>query len=85
MLHQGAARATRIVCELEAEAVAFVVSQAVGLETGTAASDYIQLYSGDKTALAASLGAIQETAVTILRAVLDTEEAVSETIQHANV
>ena len=87
MLHQGAARmtTTRTVRELEAEAVAFVVSQAVGLETGTAASDYIQLYSGDKAALAASLGAIQETAVTILRAVLDTEEAVSETIQHANV
>ena len=50
MLHQGAARAatTRTVRELEAEAVAFVVSQAVGLETGTAASDYIQLYSGDR-------------------------------------
>jgi hypothetical protein len=87
MLHQGTARAatTRTVRELEAEAVAFVVSQAVGLETGTAASDYIQLYSGDKTALAASLGAIQETAVAILRAVLDAETAPSETIQHANV
>jgi hypothetical protein len=32
--------------EAEAEAVAFVVCQAIGLETGSAAEDYIQLYEG---------------------------------------
>jgi hypothetical protein len=44
MLHRGDRRALTIkqVRETEAEAVAFVVCQAVGLETGTASADYIQ-------------------------------------------
>jgi hypothetical protein len=33
--------------ETEAEAVAFVVCHAIGLETGSASQDYIQLYEGD--------------------------------------
>jgi len=33
--------------ETEAESTAFVVCHAVGLETGSAASDYIQLWNGD--------------------------------------
>ena len=39
----------------EAEAVAFVVSQAIGLQTTTAASDSIQIYDGKAEPLAASL------------------------------
>jgi hypothetical protein len=39
--------------ETEAEAVAFVVCQAIGLETGSAAEDYIQLYEGDAKMLSA--------------------------------
>jgi len=54
--------------ETEAEAVAFVVSHAIGLDTGSAASDYIQLYSGDKDTLIASLEAIRHTAALILEA-----------------
>ena len=54
--------------ETEAEAVAFVVCQSIGLDTGTAASDYIQLYSGDRETLTASLQFIQTTACEIISA-----------------
>lgn len=45
-LHHQPRRAatTKTVRETEAEAVAYVVCQAIGLETGTAAADYIQLH-----------------------------------------
>ena len=66
-------RPTKTVRETEAEAVAFVVSQAVGLDTNTASSDYIQIYAGTKETLAASLDRIQHTATAIISAVLDDE------------
>ena len=46
LLHKGARRSetTKTVRETEAEAVAFVVCHAIGLETGSAAADYIALY-----------------------------------------
>jgi hypothetical protein len=71
LLHVGDRRASAstTVRETEAEAVAFVVSHAIGLTTGTAASDYIQLYAGDKTTLLASLSHIQRVAAEILAAV----------------
>lgn len=65
---------TKVIRETEAEAVAFIVGQAVGLEMGTASSDYIQLYHGNAALLAESLEIIQHTASTILRA-LHAEEA----------
>ena len=47
-LHQGPTRAgTKTTRELQAEAVAFTVCSAIGLETGTASADYIRLYNGD--------------------------------------
>lgn len=47
LLHRGNDRPkSKTVRETEAEAVAFVVSSGIGLETGAAASDYIQLYDG---------------------------------------
>ena len=55
--------------ETEAEAVAFVVCQAIGLETGSAAQDYIQLYEGDAKLLSESLQHIQQTATRILNAI----------------
>ena len=55
--------------ETEAEAVAFVVCQAIGLETGSAAQDYIQLYEGDAKLLTESLEYIQQTATRILNAI----------------
>jgi len=61
----------KVVKETEAEAVAFVVTQAIGLETSTAASDYIQLYAGNKETLAESLDRIQKTAAVILEYIAD--------------
>ena len=49
------ARTSKRSRETEAEAVAFVVCQAIGLETGSAAQDYIQLYEGDAKLLSESL------------------------------
>ena len=64
-LHRGERRATlsKTARETEAEAVAFVVSHAIGL-TGAvnAAADYIQLYAGEAKTLAESLDHIQKTA-----------------------
>jgi len=64
----------RKVCETEAEAVAFVVSNAIGLECGTASSDYIQLYQGDKKLLMESLERIQATASDIISAIVSEEK-----------
>ena len=51
-----------------AEAVAFVVAHAVGLDASDSARDYIHLYRGDSAALAESLDRIQRTAAAIIRA-----------------
>ena len=77
MLHRGERRSVtnHVIRETEAEAVAFVVSHAAGLETGTSSSDYIQLHSGDKATLVESLGFIQQTASEILKAILPSQIA----------
>ncbi len=68
ILHQKdkETRPSKTVRETEAEAVAFVVCHAVGLETGTASADYIQIYDGNKETLIASLDRIQKSANHIL-------------------
>lgn len=58
--------------ETEAEATAFVVNHAMGLETGSAASDYIQLWNGDVQVLPESLGYIRQAASQIISALTDT-------------
>jgi len=63
----------KVVRETQAEAVSYVVSRGVGLETNTAAADYIKLYNGDKATLAKSLSAIQETSAKILDELLPEE------------
>ncbi len=70
MLHKAERRTatTKTVRETEAEAVAFVVGKAVGLVTGNASADYIQLYHGNASLLAESLEVIQQTASLILAA-----------------
>jgi hypothetical protein len=70
LLHKSDRRTatTKTVRETEAEAVAFVVGKAVGLVTGTASADYIQLYKGNASLLAESLEVIQQTASIILAA-----------------
>jgi hypothetical protein len=57
----------------EAEAVAWVVSQAIGLETGTAARDYIQLHRGDAKLLLESLNYIRLAAGRILLGILENQ------------
>ena len=52
--------------ETEAEAVAFVVCQSLGLETGSASADYIQLWNGSAKLLQESLEVVQRTAAVIL-------------------
>ena len=72
LLHKAERRTftTPTVRETEAEAVAFVVGQAIGLEMGTASSDYIQMYKGNANVLAESLEVIQRTAAVILAVLL---------------
>ena len=74
LLHRGDCRAmtSKAVRETEAEAVAFVVCHAVGLDTGSAARDYIQLWNGTAGVLIESLTQVQGVAARILQA-LDVE------------
>jgi antirestriction protein ArdC len=76
MMHRAERRTftTKVVRETEAEAVAFVVCHALGLETGTGSADYIQLYHGDANLLKESLEVVQRTASVILGA-LSPEDA----------
>ena len=75
LLHKAERRTftTATVRETEAEAVAFIVGQAIGLEMGNASSDYIQMYNGNAALLAESLEVIQRTSAVILAAIRDDE------------
>jgi len=70
MMHKAERRTatTKTVRETEAEAVAFVVGKAIGLLTGSASADYINLYHGNASLLAESLEVVQQTANVILAA-----------------
>jgi len=74
LLHRGDRRGTtsKRVRETEAEVTAFVICHAVGLETCSAASDYIQLWNGDVQVLTESLDYIRQAASQILAALTDT-------------
>ncbi len=68
LLHKAERRkeTTKSIRETEAEAVAFVVCKAVGLDGLARSADYIQLWAGDKELLLQSLDLIQKTAAGIL-------------------
>jgi N-terminal domain of anti-restriction factor ArdC len=80
LLHKSDRRTmtTATVRETEAEAVAFIVGQAIGLEMGRASSDYIQMYAGNAALLAESLEVVQRAASIILRAIRPEDEAAAE-------
>jgi len=59
--------------ETQAEAVAFIVAQGIGLDTGTASIDYIHLYQGDAKTLLDSLEEVRQAATEILSALLADE------------
>ena len=79
MLHKAERRTatTKTVRETEAEAIAFVVSQTIGLDAGRASADYIHLYHGNAALLTESLEVIQRTAALILSAI-ETEQVAAE-------
>jgi hypothetical protein len=72
LLHQTARRSetTKRIRETEAEAVAFVVCNAIGLEATNSSADYILLYTGDKELLIESLEHIQQASTEIIRAIM---------------
>jgi antirestriction protein ArdC len=82
MLHKADRRTvtTKTVRETEAEAIAFVVGQTIGLNTGRASADYIHLYHGNAALLAESLEVIQKTSAVILSAL---ENPAAETTTEA--
>jgi antirestriction protein ArdC len=73
LLHWGDRRGSTSprIRETEAEATAFVVCHAIGLETGSAACDYIQLWNGDAQVLTESLGQVRKAASQLLTALTD--------------
>jgi antirestriction protein ArdC len=77
MLHRDERRSStsKRIRETEAEAVAFAVCHAIGLETGSASQDYIQLYEGDAALLIESLNHIQTSATRILTALSSDEQS----------
>lgn len=68
--------------ETEAEAVAFVVCNAFGLDCSTRSSDYIQLYQGDKATLIGSLERIQRTGAKVISALQGSSEVTEEVERH---
>ena len=68
-LKEHRAETTKRARETEAEAVAFVVCEAIGLKAANSV-DYIQLYSGDTKTLAESLEFVQSASSEILAAIM---------------
>lgn len=68
LLHKGDRRkeTTKKIRETEAEAVAFAVCTAVGLQMNSSSSDYIQLYNGSAKTLMESLEHIRNCSAAIL-------------------
>ena len=81
MLHRAQRRTatTKAVRETEAEAIAFVVGNAIGLNNGHASADYIHLYHGNAALLAESLEVIQKASAVLISAIetpaVETDEA----------
>jgi hypothetical protein len=81
LLHRGDRRkeTTKVIREPEAEAVAYVVSKAIGLELSTKSADYIQLWSGDEAILMQSLELVRNVSSEIITSL---ETPVKEEVAH---
>lgn len=81
LLHRGERRekTNKTLRETEAEAVAFSVCSAVGLEVGNSAADYIKIWQGSVEQLRESLDFIRVTASEILGA-LNTDVPIEELV-----
>ena len=77
LLHSGpeSRSVSRTVRETEAEAVAFVVGTAIGLDARRSSIDYVSLYDGKRETLLASLERIRRTAGEILDAIAGPDES----------
>lgn len=75
LLHQKnrETRPSKTVRETQAEAVAYIVAEGIGLDTQGASTNYIQLYQGDAKTLLNSLEEIRAAATEILSALLSDE------------
>jgi antirestriction protein ArdC len=65
---------SKTIKETQAEAVAYIVAQGIGLDAGTSAADYIQLYQGDAKSLLDSLDEIRKASTEILSALMPGDE-----------
>jgi hypothetical protein len=74
---------TKTVRETEAEAVAFVVAQGIGLKADQSAS-YIQLYHGNANLLIESLSMVQQVSAIILSALMPQPSFSQEVPEEAN-
>ena len=79
LLHQGAERHhSKLpieVVETEAEAVAYVVCKAFGIDAMAVAREYIQMYDGDAKTIEESFSRIRSTAARILFLISEAKEA----------
>jgi RNA polymerase sigma-70 factor (ECF subfamily) len=77
MLHHRpeAAVLSRDAIEAQAYGVAYVVARGLGVETHTAAAEYMASYAGDKKGIAQTLAVIQETSAQILDELLPESRA----------
>jgi hypothetical protein len=71
LIHKSTRRTatTKTVRETEAEAIAFVVGTAIGLDNGRSSASYIQIYHGNAALLAESLEVVKQTSTLILSAI----------------
>lgn len=73
--HDESDKTDRTTRETEAEAVAFVVSEAIGLSSGTASSDYLLSHQADRKKLMSSLQRIRRTSAMIIDTVMEDDRA----------
>ncbi len=81
LLHQRTDRkqaTNRRVQETEAEAVAYTVCRAFGIDSTTRSADYIQLYRGNEETLRESLSFVQQTATQVIQMVRQQSESQNE-------
>ena len=85
-LHGRAERlkGNKTVRETEAEAVAYAVCTAIGLQTNTASADYIRLWDGDHKTLAASLTRVHGVTTELIGAMTRNRKSLAKPVVPAN-
>jgi len=69
LLHSTSERLDKCVKETEAEAISFIVGQAIGVDSLGQTADYVQLWGGDLDVFIAKLESIQKCAKTIIEGI----------------